>query len=171
LFWIWYGTSSGQTILSTNTTISKLALRTKVMDQINNNQLSLEQFKDIYGDYLEINSKHLDEALIWSTAGQEEKAIHAFKKCGHWRKVIYLSQKIGKTNIQEIAKDMADDLVENFKFKDAAFIYESYCNDFELAFNTLIRGDFYDDAIRICFRLNQPELLEEKNYTVCIRCI
>jgi len=140
--------------------IQKYNLYSQAIQIFISNEDKCNKIKDLFGEYLASQNNHLEAALVWSTSGQEEKAIMSFKRCGHWRKVIYLSQKIGKTNIIEIARDMAYELEENLKYKDAAFIFETYCNDFDSALKVLLKGDLYDDAIRICYRNNKEDVIQ-----------
>ena len=86
---------------------------------------------------------------MWSAAGQYEKAIAAFQNGGNWREVLSLSKRLGKSNIKETASELAYDLQFTYQYKDAAFVYEVYCEDFENALESLLTAECYQDAVRL----------------------
>eukprot|EP01125_Pyxidicula_operculata_P018495 TRINITY_DN6566_c0_g1_i2.p1 TRINITY_DN6566_c0_g1~~TRINITY_DN6566_c0_g1_i2.p1 ORF type:complete len:1271 (+),score=281.73 TRINITY_DN6566_c0_g1_i2:37-3849(+) len=122
----------------------------------------LHLIMDAYGEKLKDEKNYVQAGLVWSTCNQLAKAIEAYRRCGHWRKVLYLSQKRG-TNAEELlklSKEVAEELLEQGKYNEAALVYETYCNEPKLAVEALIKAPSYDEAIRMCYKYNLVSFIE-----------
>lgn len=89
---------------------------------------------------------------MWASGGHIDDAIKAYKKCGHWREVLSLSAK-KDLDMDQVAEELADDLVDNYRYRDGAFIYETYCKNYDEAIKYLTLVGDYNDAIRVVYSI------------------
>lgn len=94
--------------------------------------------------------KHMVEAaLVWAQCGQTDKAIDAYRRCGHWRRALSLVHATASERVGAVAKEIADDLALNYRYRDAAFVHAHYCKDAREAVRALLQVGDWDEVMRL----------------------
>jgi len=68
-----------------------------------------------------------------------------------WQEALYAAVQVplSETEIQELSISLAEDLVFNKHFQEAATVHLDYRNDLEEAAKVLCKGFLYEEAMRI----------------------
>jgi len=72
-----------------------------------------------------------------------------------WQEALYAAAQVplSETEIQELGMSLAEDLVFNKHYQEAATVHLDYRNDLEEAVKVLCKGFFYEEAMRIVSKL------------------
>ena len=98
-----------------------------------------------------------DLTIAYELVGQKEKAIESYAKAGLWRECLNVAYSIPMTGleIEQLATQLAEDLLERRQFMDGARIYIDYIDNsrsIEQAVTVLMKGYQFSEAIRVvCF--------------------
>lgn len=124
-----------------------------------------DRYKQICAKYAdELLKSHLYEesGIMFSKAGSYTNAIAAFTKSGNWQEVISCSTKLKLTSqeINELYMNLAADLTEGKRFREASIIYMEYLKNIELAVIALTLGKVFSEAFRIVELYHRDDLLQ-----------
>eukprot|EP01130_Rhizamoeba_saxonica_P018104 TRINITY_DN8970_c0_g1_i1.p1 TRINITY_DN8970_c0_g1~~TRINITY_DN8970_c0_g1_i1.p1 ORF type:complete len:1235 (+),score=288.72 TRINITY_DN8970_c0_g1_i1:3753-7457(+) len=119
----------------------------------------LDIIRDNYGNYLSTIKEPVLAGLQWCACEQTQKAIDIFRDVGHWRKVLYLSAKIGE-DVTYIAEELVEEMENNYQYREAAIVYETYLEQYDDAIHALVSVNEFDEAIRLCYKYDETALIE-----------
>ncbi|GJN92512.1 hypothetical protein Rhopal_005542-T1 [Rhodotorula paludigena] len=110
-------------------------------------------------------SKYFEAALLFTLAGEPEKAMLSYQRAHAWQELFTLALSSGKVDaegIKEMAADVAENLSGKRRYADAARVLLEYGEDVDGAIHTLCEGALHSEAIRIATLQSQPQLIDER---------
>jgi hypothetical protein len=107
-----------------------------------------------YAEYLAANNRHEEAGFAFELVGKKDYAVISYEKAGLWRECINVAYSIpvSVSEIADLALRLADSLVEQRQFVDAARLYTDYGTDeaaIEKAVDALAKGFLFTEAIRL----------------------
>ncbi|EGG24079.1 elongation protein 1 [Cavenderia fasciculata] len=124
----------------------------------------LKRIQDAFGDYLVSTNKNVEAAYVYNAAGQDKKALQAFKEGGVFNMAVLVAKRLGLSalDLAQMSNEMADFKRRASFYQEASAIYASaHCNhDYENAINTLCEGGFWTDAYALAVESNHVALLD-----------
>ncbi|NWV28947.1 ELP1 protein, partial [Origma solitaria] len=126
---------------------------------------STQEYKDIsdaYGEYLNQKQLYEQAALIFARAGIFAKALDAFQSSGSWQQALCMASRLGytKDKLSSLAWSMAEKLVEQRRYAEAAVLLEQYTQDYEEAVLLLLEGALWEEALRLTHKYGRLDILE-----------
>ncbi|KAI9887623.1 MAG: hypothetical protein M1823_000607 [Watsoniomyces obsoletus] len=120
------------------------------------------QIMTLYAEHLDQNSQFKDAGIAYEFVNLFDKATEAYRAAGCWREALSCAgqAQISTSQLQSLAKALADSLHEHKDYFNAARLYSEYLNDIETAARVFCKGFFFADAIRLVVSQGQHQLLE-----------
>ncbi|XP_046881186.1 elongator complex protein 1 isoform X2 [Hypomesus transpacificus] len=99
--------------------------------------------------------------LLWR-CGETSRALQAFVGGTSWRHALCVAQQIPLPSDQLalLARDLADKLMEQRRYTEAAVLLEQYAKDCEEAISALITGAVWEEALRLVYMYNRQDIIE-----------
>ncbi|KAI5100646.1 elongator complex protein 1 [Silurus meridionalis] len=124
-----------------------------------------QQYKMLSVAYAEhlLEDQQAEQAglLLWR-CGEMPRALQAFVSCTSWRHALAVATHIPvpPTQLTQLARDLAEKLLEMRKHTEAALLLEQYAKDCEEAISALIEGAAWEETLRIIYLYNRPDIIE-----------
>ncbi|KAK3526535.1 hypothetical protein QTP70_030761 [Hemibagrus guttatus] len=124
-----------------------------------------QQYKALsvaYAEHLlEDQQAELAGLLLWR-CGEMPRALQAFISCTSWRHALAVATHIPvpPTQLTQLARDLAEKLLEMRRHTEAALLLEQYAKDCEEAISALIEGTAWEEALRLIYLYNRPDIIE-----------
>ncbi|CAO2826148.1 unnamed protein product [Amaranthus hypochondriacus] len=121
------------------------------------------QVYEAWGDHLMTEKCFEDAATTFLCCYCLEKALKAYRACGHWSGVFTVAGllKLDKDDILKLAHELCEELQALGKPAEAAKIALEYCGDVSSTISLLISAREWEEAIRIAFMHNNDSLITE----------
>ncbi|MCI4381664.1 hypothetical protein PGIGA_G00254560 [Pangasianodon gigas] len=133
------------------------ALQLYPADSLQNKALSVA-----YAEHL-LEDQQAEQAglLLWR-CGEMPRALQAFISCTSWRHALAVATHIPvpPTQLTQLARDLAEKLLEMKRHTEAALLLEQYAKDCEEAISALIEGAAWEEALRLIYLYNRPDIIE-----------
>jgi elongator complex protein 1 len=115
-----------------------------------------------YGDYLSEANDFAEAALAYKLAEEPAKAVNAYRLAESWREAFALAQQLNyaENDIQNLAADLLEQLKDKRRYQEAGVIAADYAKDIEEAVDCLIKGNHWQEAIRVSYVHQRPDLIE-----------
>lgn len=115
-----------------------------------------------YGEYLATKKYYEDSALIYEAGGMDIEAVASWEQSNNWRYCLALGKRAVKpaSEFTALCRRVIEKLKEAHRFREASQIFVEYLNDPEEAFLALVQGHEWDDAMRLVFLHDRPDLYE-----------
>ncbi|KAI8991763.1 IKI3 family-domain-containing protein [Mycotypha africana] len=117
---------------------------------------------DTYGGHLDFKTKYEEAGIVYTMAGNLEKALESYRMAGCWREAFSIIKQLrfSVEEIHNLAYDMIEHLKEKRRYQEAAMVAKDYCNDTEEAVDCLLKGSAWKEAERMCYNFDRPDLIE-----------
>jgi elongator complex protein 1 len=105
----------------------------------------------IYADYLVDRGEVEEAGILYTLASQKLDAIDCYKKAGLWQQAFKLAHDLNYTPdlLSALAIDLRDELYEQKKYKEAAYVMRMYANDSKAAIDLLVKSNNWSEAVLI----------------------
>nr|XP_045600138.1 putative elongator complex protein 1 [Procambarus clarkii] len=115
-----------------------------------------------YGMYLMSKQYYNEAAVMYTRAGKLDEALHAYQQAGNWKMVLVVGAqlKFNKEEMNVLCYSLVEALKNWNKHVDAAWIYEEYLKNEEEALDCLVKGNQWEDALRVAYKYNRPDLVD-----------
>ncbi|XP_013379508.1 elongator complex protein 1 [Lingula anatina] len=115
-----------------------------------------------YGTHLSDKKQYEDAGLMYSKAGDHEKALNAFVKALSWRMALIMAAKLQyeETKMNDLSRMLVTELKNAGRFTEAACILEQYIKDIEEAVVVLIEGCQWEEALRLMHKWKRTDFIE-----------
>ncbi|XP_041845937.1 elongator complex protein 1 [Melanotaenia boesemani] len=115
-----------------------------------------------YADHL-VEQQQAEQAglLLWRCR-EPVRALQAFTSSSSWRNAICVAQQIPlpPDQLSLLARDLAEKLIEQRRYSEAALLLDQYAKDCEEAILALITGAVWEEALRLIFMHNRQDITE-----------
>ncbi|KAK2848777.1 hypothetical protein Q5P01_008611 [Channa striata] len=115
-----------------------------------------------YAEHL-VGQQQAEQAglLLWR-CGEPVTALQAFASSSSWRNAICVAQQIPlpPDQLALLARDLAEKLVEQRRYSEAALLLDQYAKDCEEAILALITGAVWEEALRLIYMHNRQDITE-----------
>ncbi|XP_076005236.1 elongator complex protein 1 [Genypterus blacodes] len=115
-----------------------------------------------YAEHL-IEQQQVEQAglLLWR-CGETAGALNAFTSSSSWRNAICAAQQIPlpPDKLALLARDLAEKLIEQRRYSEAALLLDQYAKDCEEAIMALITGAVWEEALRLIYMYNRQDITE-----------
>ncbi|KAF5903355.1 elongator complex protein 1 [Clarias magur] len=124
-----------------------------------------QQYKALSVAYAEhlLEDQQAEQAglLLWR-CGEMPRALQAFISCTSWRHALAVATHIPvpPTQLTQLARDLAEKLLEMRRHTEAAVLLEQYAKDCEEAISALIDGSAWEEALRLIYLYNRADIVE-----------
>ena len=127
------------------------SLYSAALKSIDHNHIAYTGLVEVYGRFLEEQSKFSAAGHAFERARKYDKAIECYKAAGQWAEALTLAFEMSKSDqfIKILSSDLAIQLTHDGKLKQAAQIYLEYLHDEEAALDALCRAFLFVDARRL----------------------
>ncbi|XP_061580732.1 elongator complex protein 1 [Cololabis saira] len=116
----------------------------------------------VYAEYL-VEQQQAEQAglLLWRCR-ETVRALQAFTNCSSWRSAICVAQQIPlpPDQLALLARDLAEKLIEQRRYAEAALLLDQYAKDCEEAILALITGAVWEEALRLIYMHNRQDITE-----------
>ncbi|XP_042511807.1 elongator complex protein 1 isoform X2 [Macadamia integrifolia] len=121
------------------------------------------QILEAWGDHLHGDKCFEDAATSYLCCSSLEKALKAYRACGHWKGVLTVAGflKLGKEEVLRLANELCEELQALGKPAEAAKIALEYCDDVASGIQFLISAREWEEALRIGFIHRREDLISE----------
>ncbi|KAK7075465.1 hypothetical protein SK128_012925 [Halocaridina rubra] len=115
-----------------------------------------------YGNYLLSKKCYNEASIMYTRAESFVDALKAYQQAGNWKMALVIGTRLNFNNekMNELCNTQVEMLKERREYADSATIYEEYLKNEEEAVDCLVKGCHWDDALRLAFKHNRPDLLE-----------
>ncbi|CAL8300618.1 unnamed protein product [Arctogadus glacialis] len=99
--------------------------------------------------------------LLWR-CGEPGRALQAFVSASSWRHALCVAQQVPlpPDQLSLLARDMAERLIDQRRYAEAALLLDQYAEDCEEAISALIKGAVWEEALRLAYRHNRQDIIE-----------
>ncbi|XP_036431639.1 elongator complex protein 1 [Colossoma macropomum] len=99
--------------------------------------------------------------LLWR-CGEMVRALQAFVSCTSWRHALAVATHIPlpPEQLAQLARDLAEKLLEVRRHTEAALLLEQYAKDCEEAISALIEGCAWEEALRLIYLYSRQDITE-----------
>ncbi|XP_062281741.1 elongator complex protein 1 [Scomber scombrus] len=99
--------------------------------------------------------------LLWR-CGEPASALQAFASSSSWRNAICVAQQLPlpPDQLALLARDLAEKLIEQRRYSEAALLLDQYAKDCEEAILALINGAVWEEALRLIYMHNRQDITE-----------
>ncbi|KAM3867334.1 elongator complex protein 1 [Diretmus argenteus] len=115
-----------------------------------------------YADFL-VDQQQAEQAglLLWR-CGEPARALQAFVSSSSWRNAVCMAQQIPlpPDQLALLARDLAEKLMEQRRYSEAALLLDQYAKDCEEAISALITGAVWEEALRLAYTHNRQDIIE-----------
>uniref|UniRef100_A0A3Q1I075 Elongator complex protein 1 n=1 Tax=Anabas testudineus TaxID=64144 RepID=A0A3Q1I075_ANATE len=115
-----------------------------------------------YAEHL-VQQQQAEQAglLLWR-CGEPVSALQAFASSTSWRNAICVAQQIPlpPDQLALLARDLAEKLIEQRRYSEAALLLDQYAKDCEEAILALITGAVWEEALRLIYMHNRQDITE-----------
>lgn len=117
----------------------------------------LVRLYDLYAKHLMQERHYGQAAMCWRAAGKPQYlplAMEAYKKHGDWRGAVSCAYELhlDAAARQQMGQDLAASLLMQYRFEDAALVYETFLGDVDSALSALVQGSLWEQAVLLCSR-------------------
>ncbi|KAJ4970844.1 hypothetical protein NE237_003943 [Protea cynaroides] len=121
------------------------------------------QIFEAWGDHLHGDKCFEDAATAYLCCSSLEKALKAYRACGHWKGVLTVAGflKLGKEEVLRLANELCEELQALGKPAEAAKIAFEYCEDVASGIQFLISAREWEEALRIGFMHKREDLISQ----------
>ncbi|GMH11550.1 hypothetical protein Nepgr_013391 [Nepenthes gracilis] len=118
---------------------------------------------EAWGDYFIEQKCFVDAATAFLCCSNLEKALKAYRACGHWSGVLTVAGrlKLGKEEVLQLAHELIEELETLGKPGEAARIALEYCGDINSAVSLLIRARKWEKALRMAYMSRNDDMISE----------
>ncbi|KAF8396752.1 hypothetical protein HHK36_018382 [Tetracentron sinense] len=118
---------------------------------------------EAWGDHLHGEKCFEDAALTYLCCPSFEKALKAYRACGHWSGVLTVAGllKLRKEEVLQLAYELCEELQALGKPADAAKIALEYCGDVSSGISFLVSAREWEEALRVGFMHRRDDLVAE----------
>ncbi|EJT98268.1 IkappaB kinase complex IKAP component [Dacryopinax primogenitus] len=122
------------------------------------------ELQEMYGDYLMEKKDYSSAALAFLLSQKTEKALQAQEAALAWRDLFALATQAGASpdRLSAIGRRVADKLCSKRRYAESAQVLLDYVHDVDEAVNTLLLGSGYNEAVRVAYLHQCPELVEDR---------
>uniref|UniRef100_UPI003AAE985C elongator complex protein 1 n=2 Tax=Centroberyx gerrardi TaxID=166262 RepID=UPI003AAE985C len=115
-----------------------------------------------YADHLMEQQQAEQAGLLLWRCGEPAGALQAFVSSCCWRDAICTAQQIPLQNDQLalLARELAEKLMEQRRYAEAALLLDQYAKDCEEAIAALITGAVWEEALRLIYMHNRQDITE-----------
>ncbi|KAJ3016298.1 UNVERIFIED_CONTAM: hypothetical protein HDU68_012277 [Siphonaria sp. JEL0065] len=124
-----------------------------------------EKWKEVvnaYGGFLFTKARFAESGLMYQMAGEKAKALLSYRSdYSLWKQALSTAQemKLSEKEVLEIANELGETLMERHEYASAATVYIEYCGDIVTGVRCLLKGCFWDEAVRIAYKNNRGDLV------------
>ncbi|XP_049330679.1 elongator complex protein 1 [Astyanax mexicanus] len=124
-----------------------------------------QQYKMLSVAYAEhlVEQQQAEQAglLLWR-CGEMPRALQAFVSCISWRHALAVAVHIPlpPEQLAQLARDLAEKLIEVRRHAEAAVLLEQYAKDCEEAISALIEGAAWEEALRLIYLYSRQDIAE-----------
>ncbi|CAJ1059191.1 elongator complex protein 1 [Xyrichtys novacula] len=115
-----------------------------------------------YAEHL-VEQQQAEQAgfLLWR-CGELASALQAFTSSSSWRNAICVAQQIPlpPDQLALLARDLAEKLIEQRRYSEAALLLDQYAKDCEEAILALINGAVWEEALRLIYMYDRQDITE-----------
>ncbi|XP_072524985.1 elongator complex protein 1 [Salminus brasiliensis] len=115
-----------------------------------------------YAEHL-VEQQQAEQAglLLWR-CGEMSRALQAFVSCTSWRHALAVATHIPlpPEQLAQLARDLAEKLLEVRRHAEAALLLEQYAKDSEEAISALIEGAAWEEALRLIYLYSRQDITE-----------
>ncbi|TPX49791.1 hypothetical protein SeMB42_g00599 [Synchytrium endobioticum] len=124
----------------------------------------LQVILTMYAEYLLGVMNYEDAAIILELCGRKAEALDAYRRSGRWPEAISLALQLSWSDqdIADMARDLAEELCQTQKIREAATLLLEHAKDVDSAIAMLLTGMFWFDAMRIAHVHKREDLIGQK---------
>lgn len=129
------------------------------------------QIYEAWGDHLVDKKSFEDAAMTFLCCSNFEKALKAYRACGHWRGMLTVAGllNLGKEDVLQLAHELSEELQALGKPGEAARVSLEYCGDTKTAVSLLVSARLWEEALRVAFISGNVDLVSEVK-TASLEC-
>ncbi|CAO3617850.1 unnamed protein product [Cunninghamella echinulata] len=115
-----------------------------------------------YGEYLDQTAAYDEAGIVYTLAGSLDSALNSYRLAGSWREVFSLAKQLSFStdDIQGLAYEIISYLRDKRRFDEAATVAKDYIKDIEEAVDCLLKGSHWQEASRLSYTNERPDLIE-----------
>ncbi|KAJ3242809.1 hypothetical protein HDU78_001127 [Chytriomyces hyalinus] len=126
------------------------------------NDVKLRALLDAHGSYLFSKAKFAEAGLMFYMANNKTRALLAYRsEYPLWRQALSVAQEIqvSASEMADLAHELSETLMEKHEYQDASVVYIEYVNDILGGVRALLKGGFWDEAVRIAHKQSRGDLV------------
>ncbi|KAA6410390.1 MAG: elongator complex 1 [Lasallia pustulata] len=129
----------------------KHSLYVQALDLYRYQEDSLRVILRLYAEYLQRESKNKEAGIAYEYLLEHESASECYRLAHLWKESLSCATLVPlpQPQLHDLARTLADSLVETKEFFAAATIHLDYLSDVETAARFFCKGYFFADALRI----------------------
>ncbi|KAI9287321.1 IKI3 family-domain-containing protein [Umbelopsis sp. AD052] len=115
-----------------------------------------------YAEYLQGRTSYDEAAIAYTMAGSLQDALDAYSLGLSWREAFSVAKELDYSDsaMADLGYGLIESLKEKRRFQEAAQIALDYSKDVEDAVDSLIKGNLWNESIRISRTYNRTDLVE-----------
>ncbi|XP_056137038.1 elongator complex protein 1 isoform X2 [Lampris incognitus] len=115
-----------------------------------------------YAEHLVEHQQAEQAGLLLWRCGEPSRALQAFVSSSSWRHALCVAQQVPlpPDQLALLARDLAEKLMEQRRYTEAALLLDQYAKDCEEAISALIIGAVWEDALRLVYMHNRQDIIE-----------
>lgn len=121
------------------------------------------QVLEAWGDHFSDKKCFEDAAATYLCCSSLDKALKAYRACGHWSGVLTVAGllKLENDDVMQLAHELREELQALGKPGEAAKIVLDYCGDVNGGISLLISARDWEEALRFAFKYMQEDLISD----------
>ncbi|KAG8651313.1 hypothetical protein MANES_07G113200v8 [Manihot esculenta] len=121
------------------------------------------QVLEAWGDHFSDKKCFEDAAATYLCCSSLDKALKAYRACGHWSGVLTVAGllKLENDDVMQLAHELREELQALGKPGEAAKIALEYCGDVNGGISLLISARDWEEALRVAFKYMQEDLISD----------
>ncbi|KAJ3384083.1 hypothetical protein HDU84_003206 [Entophlyctis sp. JEL0112] len=145
--------------------ISKHGLFKLGLEKYEDNRPRLQQVLLAYAEFLFSKANFAEAGLMFYMANDKQRALQSYQSdFRQWKCALSLAQEVKMDNskVVELAYELAEQLTEKHEHLAAATVLVDYARDVLAGIRALIKGSFWEEAIRIAHANNRDDLVDSE---------
>lgn len=140
----------------------KHILYAEALEHYRYQESKLLEIMQLHAKYFQQEGKFKEAGIVHEYLRDYATASESYRQAHLWKESLSCANLIPlpPTQLQSLARTLADSLVEAKDFYSAATIHLDYLSDIPVAVRQFCKGYFFADALRIVSLHQRPELLE-----------
>jgi len=115
-----------------------------------------------YAEYLQGRTNYDEAAIVYTMAGSLQDALDAYCLGLSWREAFSVAKQLSYSEdaITDLAYGLIESLKEKRRYQESAAVALDYAKDVEDAVDSLIKGNFWSESVRVSHTFERTDLVE-----------